>query len=287
MTSTKTVIEAGRERAKEGRMVGISAIDGFLTLGNNIGLLRALVGRDLNLRYRGSMLGIAWIFLVPAAMAMVYTYIFGFVLKSRFGEGGLGQTWLAIYLGTTIHQVFSEVALRSASLIHEQAAFVKKIAVPLRILPVVPVATSLVAGAAAFLAFFLIQAAAIGLPPATASILPLALLPFALFLAGIAWTIAAIAAYIRDLKHVVAFLATFLLFVTPVFYPLASVPESLRWLVMANPLTYAIEVSRSLCLGIPGPSLAWTSGYVCICLATFSAGYAIYRRIQDGFADVV
>lgn len=283
-----TIIEKGRERAIEGRTTGLSALDAFATLWRNRSLGMALVQRDINLRYRGSALGIAWLVLSPAVMALAYTYLFGFLLKARFSPGGgIGHTWVGIYLGTALYNVFSEPVVRASSLIQDQASFVKKIAMPLRILPVVPVATALISCGVSLGLLLPIQVALTGMPSAAALALPAFLVPYALAVLGACWIVSACAAYLRDLRQVVGFGTTLMLFVAPVFYPHDLIPEPLRTAALLNPVAFCIVAVRGALLDGSLPPAGLYGAYLAICLASFAGGYAVYRRLQGGFADVV
>lgn len=281
------VIEKGRERQLEGPMTGWSVVDWARTLWFNRKLLAVLVRRDIDTRYRGSAFGLSWLVITPALLAVAYTYIFGVVFKGGPGAAPLASTWVGIYMGTAIFQLFAEPTTRSASLIHDQSSFVKKIAVPLRILPAVPVCTSLLTGCVAISIPLAFQTAMVGFNPALLAAVPCLLIPLFLATLGVAWGVSAAAAYIRDLRHVVAFAMTMLLFFTPVFYPVASVPERFRWLVLANPVAYAVEAVRSLSQSGSLPEALPPIAYLAACLALCAGGYAIYRRAQEGFADVV
>lgn len=287
MAAPITIIEKGRESAVEGRLTGWSAADSFVSLWRFRSLTRALVMRDINLRYRGSALGLAWLVLSPAIMALAYTYLFGFLLKARFSGEGIGHTWLGIYLGTSLYALFAEPVGRSASLIQDQASFVKKIAMPIRILPAVPVATAFASGAISLTLMVVIQTAFYGPPPSAALILPVILVPYAMAVLGICWIVASCAAYVRDLRQVVGFATTVMLFVAPVFYPDHLIPEPLRTVALLNPVAFAIVSIRHAFLDGTLPPAGLLAAFAAVSCALFAGGYALYRKLQDGFADVI
>lgn len=283
----KTIIERGAKRAIEGPLTGIAAIDAFASIWHNRSLLATLVQRDINTRYRGSALGMAWLVLAPALMAIAYTYLFGFLFKARFSGGGLGHTWVGIFLGTTLYQAFSEPVGRATSLIQDQSSFVKKIVVPLRILPVVPVIPAMMSWAVSLAILCLAHLALFGPPPASTLAIPALMVPLFMFVVGICWLVSACSAFVRDLRQVVAFALTILLFLSPVFYPAEMIPSPLREIALLNPVAFAIESSRQAFLSGILPSWEWVLAYVGMSFGSFAVGYATYARLQDSFADVI
>lgn len=116
---------------------------------------------------------------------------------------------------------------------------------------------------------------------------PLILLPVMLFTLGLAWIFAALGAYARDLAHGMPVLVQFLMFLSPVFYPLTAAPGWLRTLHRFNPVSMAMEDLRSVTLEGALPHWTpWVSmlgiGLVCAAL-----GYVFFMRCKEDFADVL
>jgi lipopolysaccharide transport system permease protein len=123
--------------------------------------------------------------------------------------------------------------------------------------------------------------------PWTIVLLPIVLLPLLLFALGLAWLLAALGVYLRDIGHLVNALVTVLLFMSPVFYPASNLPEPLRRLLMLNPLTAVLESSRAVLLWGQLPD--WALLLPCTLAGGVAAwlGWLWFDRTRTGFADVL
>ncbi|MDT8364829.1 MAG: ABC transporter permease, partial [Nitrosomonas sp.] len=127
----------------------------------------------------------------------------------------------------------------------------------------------------------------IGMPPATALLFPLILLPLTALVMGLSWLLAALGVYLRDVTHITGICVTMLLFLTPLFYPVAAIPERYRPFIYGNPLTVIVEASRDLL--IFGRLPAWPP-LLLVALATLFlswGGFAWFQKTRKGFADVL
>lgn len=110
-------------------------------------LLGQLIKRDVLLRYRGAMFGVAWIFLSPLAMLAIFAYVFGQIFQSRWPQQDSGLPfWLMLYAGLIVFNIFAETVSRAPGAVRGYPNFVKKIIFPVHILPVVPLGAALVHG---------------------------------------------------------------------------------------------------------------------------------------------
>jgi lipopolysaccharide transport system permease protein len=252
-------------------------------------LIRALVGRDIESRIRGTVLGKVWIVFGPLFMLAVYTLVFGLILNSRW-QDRTDETFLfpLIYFsGLILFNFFFESISRATTLLRENQSFITKIVFPLEAFCYSVVGSSLVRYAIGLLilsAFYLLLQ---GLPPATALAYPVLLVGLALFAIGATLALAALAVYLRDLAHVMQPLSMLLLFLSPLFYPLDRVPEAFQPLVMLNPLAYPLEATRNALFFGEWPNPAAVTVYVLLGWASAVAGYALFMRLRPGFADVV
>ena len=118
-------------------MIRFSLASGFRSLYANRGLLRSLVIRDIQTRYRGTMLGFVWALVYPLMMLAVYAFVFGGVFNARWGSnGGMKDFVLMLYCGLIVHAVFSETLTRSPSAILSNLSYVKKVVFPLELLTI-------------------------------------------------------------------------------------------------------------------------------------------------------
>ena len=165
--------------------------------------------------------------------------------------------------------------------------YVKKVIFPLEILPWATVGAALVHWLISFivlLGFALIVQG--GLSP-TVLLAPLVMAPFVLFLIGMAWVLAVVGVYFRDINQIVGVAVTVLLFLAPVFYPVSAVPEGLAQWMYLNPLTAIIEELRRVALaGVP-PRWDVLAGYSVVGLGMAWAGFALFQKTRRGFPDVL
>ena len=104
---------------------------------------------------------------------------------------------------------------------------------------------------------------------------------------GASWIIAATAVYLRDISQMIGLITLALLFVSPVFYPVSSLPEALQPLLYLNPITWVIEQVRGAILWGEWPDLVGYIKYTVIAFLVAWLGVVWFQRLRPGFADVV
>jgi lipopolysaccharide transport system permease protein len=107
------------------------------------------------------------------------------------------------------------------------------------------------------------------------------------FTLGMAWFLASLGAYMRDLAQTVGLVANVLMFLTPVFYPAEAVPQPFRSVIELNPLTPAIESCRDLLIWGTVPDLRSLAISAVAAALMFAGGFAWFQRTKRGFADVL
>ncbi len=255
----------------------------------NRSIIASLVMRDFIGRYRGSMIGIVWSLFHPILMLTVYTFVFGFILKSKWGVGSDSKTEFAlmVFAGLLVFHLFSDCVNRAPSIVLTHPNYVKKVVFPLEVLSWVMLGSALfhlVVSLAVWLIFcFLVM----GGIQATTLLFPVVLLPIVLLTMGLSWCLASLGVYLRDVSHVVSVATTALLFLSPVFYPLSALPEEYRGVLSFNPLTLAIEHVRGVLIWgrIPDPGIFAT--YLGISALVAWLGFAWFQKTRKGFADVI
>jgi lipopolysaccharide transport system permease protein len=246
--------------------------------------------RDVAGRYRGSFLGLAWSFFTPVIMLTIYTFVFTVVFKAKWGVGhdeGQGQFALQMFAGMIVHGLIAEVLTRSPTLILAHTNYVKKVVFPLAVLPLVPIGSALFHAGISLIVLLLGQLLIVGHIPLTIWMAPLVLVPFVVLAAGIGWLLASLGVFLRDIGQTTALLVTVLLFLSPVFYPLSALPESLRPLIQANPLTFIIEQMRHVLLAGTQPDWGGLLVYLMVALVVAWGGFAWFQKTRKGFADVL
>ena len=250
-------------------------------------LICEMTKREVHGRYRGSMIGLLWSLLKPAFMLAVYTFVFGVVFKANWGWGATRTAFaIILFAGVIVQTFFAECIQRAPSLILENANYVKNVVFPLEILPFVVVLSALFHAAISMLVLL----AALGLchpmHPATL-LIPLIFFPFALVTLGFSWLLAATGVYVRDILQMTGIMTTIILFLSPVFYPVAALPEQWRAFMHCNPLTFVIEETRRILLGGGFDHWVGLGLYYGVGLLVAWFGFLCFQKMRHGFAAVL
>ncbi|MGF7055286.1 lipopolysaccharide transport system permease protein [Bosea sp. OAE752] len=274
-----------------------ASVQGFqaLTLWGNhlrqtIELTLRLTMRDFEARYRGSVLGLGWAFLTPLLTALIFTFVFSSVFRARWGTGQDGTDanfTLVLLVGVLTHAMLAETLSRAAGLILAHSSYVKKVVFPLGILPIVVVLGAMITAAFGFLIVLLGHLVYSGHIEATAPLFILIIIPYLLLLLATAYVLSALGVYLRDIGQIVAFIITASMFLTPIFYPISSVPPAFRAVMLLNPLTTVVEESRNVLLFGRAPDWQALAFLWLGALVSFPAAVWVFNRLRVGFADVL
>ena len=263
----------------------------FASLWRNRALILQLIKREVSVRYRGSVMGLAWSFFNPILMLAVYTFMFSEVFKVRWGgldgSGDRSSFAIILFIGLIVHGVFSECANRAPLLILNNSSYVKKVVFPLEILPWVALGSSLFHAGISLVVLFAAQLLLTHTVAVTTVWFPLILLPLLLITMGVAWFLAATGVYLRDVGQTVGLLTTILMFLSPVFYPRSAMPEEYqRWLDL-NPITFAVEEGRNSLIFGQEPDVSLWMVYMLIGCCVAWVGFWWFQKSRKGFADVL
>lgn len=260
------------------------------SLWRNRQLIVQMTRREVTGRYKGSVMGLAWSFFNPVFMLTVYTFIFSVVFKARWGIGGeesKTQFAVVLFVGMIVHGLLAEVLNRAPGLILANVNYVKKVVFPLEILPVISMGAALfhsvVSLGVLLIAFTLFN----GFLHWTALLAPLVFLPLVILTLGLAWILASLGVFLRDVGQTIGLVTTVMMFLAPVFYPITALPEELRPWLMANPLTFIIEQAREVLIWGRLPNWFGLGLYTLMASAVAWAGYAWFQKTRKGFADVL
>jgi lipopolysaccharide transport system permease protein len=252
-------------------------------------LIYSLTRRDITARYRGSMLGIAWLILQPLATLLVYTFVFSVVFKARWsgGSDSKAEFALVLFAGLFVFNMFAESFARAPSLVVSNPSYVKKIVFPIEILSFVNTGTALFYALISLGIWIVFYVFLFGAPPITALALPLIFLPLIFLILGVSWLLSSLGVFIRDLVHIVGLLVTLLLFLSPIFYPISSLPPFFQQLMHLNPLSFVIEQARNVLIWGKLPDAWHVAIYWLASAAVMWMGFAWFQKTRKGFADVL
>jgi len=252
-------------------------------------LLRRLIERDVATRFRGSVLGKVWIILTPLVMLALYTFVFGVIFQPRWPGAVQRPSKVALYYfaGLIVFEFFMECINRAPTLMLAHVTYIKKVLFPVELLAWMVVGGAALRFIIGCLLLVVLYVVLNGMPPATAMAVPLLVLPLALFAIGFVWFLSAIGVFIRDAGPVVIAVTPVVMFLSPIFFPIAAIPAQYQVIFYANPLTLALEdVRAALFAGSVEISLGF--GVYCLCAWVFAQmGYYCFRKLRPSFADVI
>ena len=278
------------------------ASHGFLAHLNPIALSRELVRRreilwqftvrNFHLKHKGAALGVAWAVLNPLLLLGLYFVVFGWIFKGHFGvvpDETLVDYALALLLGLTVFHFLAEVIAQSPGVITSNPNLVKKVVFPLEILPVANL------GACFFnfgISLGLVLLGKLifghGLPLGILWV-PVIILPVVLLGLGVAWLLAAVGVFFRDISQITQFATLLLMYTSAVFFSsqrIREIPELWAFLRF-NPLIHAIELLRAALLWHQPVNLLHLGYLYGIGLVACLVGYACFAALRPSFSDVL
>ncbi|HEY7513508.1 MAG TPA: ABC transporter permease [Vicinamibacteria bacterium] len=246
--------------------------------------------REVEGRYRASVIGVLWTFVYPLAQLLAYTWVLGIVFRARWPTsrtGGLGEFSLMLFSGLVVFNVFAECLNRAATLVVAVPNYVKKVVFPLEILPVSLLGSAVFHGLVSLAVLLVCCRLVLGELPATVLLIPLVALPAAFLCLGLTWLMASLGVFLRDLTHIVPLILTIAFFATPVLYPADAVPERFRVTVLLNPLAWVLESLRGLLFAGTLPDWGALAAWGAVTAGVMVLGYAWFMKTKRGFADVL
>lgn len=243
-------------------------------------LLKTNITKDVGGKYKHSFLGVLWSFVNPLLQIAVYALVFQVILKSNIEN-------YAVYLccGLIPWQYFSNVVLRGAATIIDNGNIIKKVYFPREILPISVVTSEGVN-------FLISTIIVLGFVIFGGIGLSFNILWYFLILAiqyvvslGIAFIVSSLSVYFRDLLHLLGVFMQLLFYATPIVYSISDVPAGFQWLLKLNPMSYLIDGYRAIFYNKTMPNfhnllIAFGMGVI-LCVI----GYAIFKKLQKGFAE--
>ncbi len=244
------------------------------------------IRRDIRNRYLGSFSGGLWALIQPLAQLAVYSFVFVYVFKARVpGAGAPGYVpFLALALWPWT--AFAESLTRATTAMQDNAALIRKVALPREVLVFAAVAASFLIQGIGFLAI-VFALRAFGVPVQLAALPWVALVYAQLFVLalGVAFLFAAVQVFVRDLSAALPQLLMLWMFASPVFYARESLPEAYRPYLGLNPFTHYPEFFRAALLHMPGPPAISDAVALVGALAVLAIGGLVFRRLNPHFED--
>lgn len=240
-------------------------------------LVAELVARDIKVRYKRSVLGVAWTMLSPLLNMLAMTWVFSLVMRMGVKNFPVyfltGSIFWAFFAGATSH---------AASLTIDAAEITKRVYIPRSVFVVSAVGVALVNLVLSLFPLFLIILVT-GFPVhASWLFVPVSILIGALFTTGVGLVVFTLASRFVDIKETYLILVGAWFFVTPIVYAPSIVPERWRFIVRYNPMTYLVEVFRAPLYDgwLPGPKTLAFAALAAV--SSLAIGWLFYAsRIEE------
>jgi lipopolysaccharide transport system permease protein len=252
-------------------------------------LIKMFVRRDFAAAYKQTILGPLWFFIPPLLSSLTFTVIFGRIANLSTA----GQPQFLFYMsGVLIWGYFAGALTGNASIFGTQSGLFSKVYFPRLVVPLANLVSGLLSFALqlviflGFLIYFAAKDPAVQ-PNAAALLLPVLVLISGLLGLGVGIIASALTTRYRDLAFLLNFGLSLWMYITPVIYPLSSVPEKYQWLMLLNPMAPVITIFRHGFLGTDGLSMMWLLYSAGVAFVVLLAGAVIFNRIERFAMDTI
>ena len=247
-------------------------------------LFTTWIARDIKVRYKQSVLGVAWAIVQPLAATLILALVFTRIVPLPVGDG---PQLVFYYAGMLPWTFFSSALSFGISSLVGNMHLVTKIYFPREIIPLASVAAGLIDFAIAaviLVGLVIVYGASLG---AALALTPLALIIQIGFTTAIVLAGSALNVFFRDVRFVVPLATQLLLYLTPVIYPASFVPEAWRGVYLLNPMAVVIEIYRAAVGAGAPPPPASIAISLAATLTLLIAAYAYFKRVEPSMADMI
>lgn len=255
-------------------------------------LIGFLAGRDIKVRYKQAVLGVAWAVLRPLLTMLVFNVLFG-LLMGKHGKPTIAGIPYAVsaYCALVPWQLFASSLTQSGNSLVSNKELLTKVYFPRLIMPLAPILAALVDFGIAFVVLVVMMVWYGVVPSLAVLTLPLFVLLAIMTSLAVSLWLSALNALYRDVRHALPFLVQLWMYVSPVVYTTESImrgqPQWLRVLYGLNPIAGVVEGFRWALLGSPRPPTAILFASCSVVLTGLLGGLLYFGRMERTFADVV
>ncbi len=240
--------------------------------------------RDVTLRYRQTLLGVAWVVLQPLLTALVLVLVFYKVAHLKYGGA---PPIVFIFVGMTVWNLFSDIITRAQISLVSNRDLVSKVFFPRMLVPLAVVYSCLVDFLVST-ALLIVLMVLYGVNPGAPVLLsPVWLLMVILLASGVGLVTSALTVRYRDVNYFVPFILQFLLYASPIAYSIQNVPSKYRVIYDLNPLTWLLQLFQWSFVRQPAPHLWEFVLAIVVPIAVFVGGAIIFEQMERGFADAI
>lgn len=241
-------------------------------------LLRELVHRDLTVRYKRSFLGFFWTMLHPLLLMLIFLVVFSSLFRAQTRH--YETYFLSAYIAWNF---FSQTVVNAMVSVAWNGPLMKRVRVPPSIFTLSTILSGMVNLGLSLIVLLVIMLA-VGAPLSlNLWFLPISLLVLGVFTFGVSLGLTAVSVFFGDVREMVQAALPALMYLTPIIYPLAVVPERYRLPIKLNPLVYIVEIVRDpIYYGIlPSPTTLLLA--VVLAFGALAIGWTIFRHLAPRF----
>jgi lipopolysaccharide transport system permease protein len=253
-------------------------------------LVRMYVKRDIVTFYKQTIMGPLWFVIQPVLTTIMFMFVFGNL--AGLSTDGIPQP-LFYFSGIILWNYFADCLTRNSKVFTENQAVFGKVYFPRLVVPLSVTISNLVRLGIQFVIFILIygwylfQGAAGVEPNLTVLLLPVLILLAAGLSLGFGIIFSSLTTKYRDLTFLLTFAVQLWMYITPVIYPLNSIPPDKQWIIALNPMTSVIETFKYGFLG-QGVFSWWYLAYSFVLMVVLLfIGVVVFNKVEKGFMDTV
>jgi lipopolysaccharide transport system permease protein len=248
-------------------------------------LLYIFAWRDIKVRYKQTLLGVAWAIFQPFVTMVIFSFFFGKLAKIP-SDGAPYPVF--VYSGLIFWNYFSSSLTNASNSLIAEQNIIKKVYFPRLILPISATVTHVID-------FFFALIVLVGIIlffKITPNILTILFIPLLLLIStiassGVGLFLASINVKYRDVRYILPFFIQILLYVTPVIYPVSIIPNNFKWVVYLNPMSGVITTARALFLNNGAVDSVTIIISFIMSLVFLILGIFYFRKSEQFFADII
>ncbi|MDF9824981.1 lipopolysaccharide transport system permease protein [Breznakia sp. PF5-3] len=255
----------------------------FNDLYNYRELLKSNVKKEIRGKYKGSLLGVLWSFISPLLQVLVYVLVFPYIMRTT-----VDNYLLFLVVGIIPWTFFITSVNQGMAVIRSNAGIIKKVYFPREILPI----SVVISGLVNFFISCIIIVVFVIFGGSWISwhiiLLPFLALIQSILILGMIFLLSAINVYIKDTEYIVQFILNMLFYGTPILYDVSQFSKStISVLFKINPLTTIINSYRDIFLNHQLPDFGMLAYVIIVSLIILFVGYAVFKKLEKGFAEEV
>jgi len=248
-------------------------------------LFYELVLKDVKMRHKQTILGIVWVIFQPLMATIVFTVIFGVIIKMP--SNNLPYP-LFVFIGLNYWNLFSSGITSASGSLTGNESLIKKVYFPRLIIPLASIATNFIDFLISTVFLLILCVVYKVIPNAYLLIyFPILTMLILVTVTGLGFLLSAVNVRYRDVRQILPFFIQILIFLTPVFYSTTLVSPERQWILALNPLTTVIEITRSLIAGSVQINYLSLAISVISALAMYILGVYYFKKTERNFADLI